>query len=73
MQLYGFDMDLFFYSKCQTQTKRAMRHRGRRFNYVPRHELIVRLAKETGWTYAEVKDLMIAESKFLRSADEIYL
>ena len=65
-------MDLFFYNRCQTQTKRAMRRR-KKNNYVPRHKLIIRLAAETNWTYAEVRDLMIAESKFLRSAEEIYL
>ena len=66
-------MDLFFYDRCQTQTKRAMRRRKRKTNYVPRHELVIRLAAETNWTYAEVRDLMIAESKFLRSAEETYL
>ena len=66
-------MDLFFYDKAQTQTKRAMRHRGRKFNYVPRHELILRMMEESGWTYVQVRDQMINEAKFLRSADEIYL
>ena len=66
-------MQLFFYYKCQTQTKRAMRHRGRKFNYVPRDELILRMMKATGWTYIQVRDQMVAESKYLRSAPEFEL
>ena len=66
-------MQLFFYYKCQTQTKRAMRHRGRKFNYVPRDELILRMMEASGWSYAQVRDQMILESKYLKSADEIEL
>lgn len=66
-------MQLFFYDKCATQTKRAMRCRDRKSNYVPRDELILRMVQETGWSYRQVRDQMIAESKYLRAADEIEL
>lgn len=64
-------MELYLYHRCQTKTKRAMRHRGRKFNYVPKHDLILRLMEQVGWSYAQIRERLMEESKYLRTADEI--